>query len=1025
MKSLTSLLASICEAGVGLEWQDLMECFVCAVIGLESKASWSDNMFHFDWDDVIVDGNGTTRISEVPPSPPQSFSAGMTSLSHLFLAWIEQLSESACLPSRINQHSRDNLVPRVLFHILNHLVIYGHVVPICDASKQAEIVGSVSESSIAKMPYSLSLFDALLWLLQYAYLVVNEMEDRGLVDHSVRLTDLDCDVNSPQYKQFVKILEPELAHLRTLFDPDLFEEAERDSLWLAFLQEVVSGEEVVNDTSFLKVSFFRPTLLSLQAQFQEVASSEEESEGSSTSSSLNSSLTSPHTSLEAHLNSSLRTNLSSPHFKQESLKLLTIFHSLLTSPLHPSLPKQTPIDLSTYMLSLYQIDDLDPTERFDSSMFDEEDDEILAQSLIRCRSVCDLVGPDKCVDDVLAVIDRTVSVLGSSNSLLRLSALSLFSYLEDVPCVLSQLPRLWNRLRSAFHDGWPEEQHVLIRMSTMWIIHFIVHASLQPFPVTQFDWDGLSSASFGESFTFLASVTLLMLIRRSPIDEEIDEANAIQLILSFEQQQHALSRIVSILDDEPQYLNNRLTCVSLLSYCILISLRSSRDFPIKLTTYLTTHPDFDFSQILIIFENILLILCHNSQNPRKPHQPPLDLIFERLLRTNPDHLFAMSDGKDAGLPNTLVNTSLCGFHAICRRGVHFTLMESELVRKGQPLLNSFWMFLTPLISDTFNLFLYFPPPLVVRFFLPVLWLDLDSRFLVDGLKVMMITLLLVTAPFGDNLSLKELFRSDRHRHDIHDSSADSDFISRFQSLEWLNIPTGFESALAYSNPHDSFNLNSNQNRLQVSPNASTPLTHIPNIIFQYLSHKTRNMIHDICTVGDFVGDLTHAKIGLIELKCEDFSETLKSILSPVPAEVSVVLEFVRRLVCQCRTRFLMEMVRFGLLDVVLRGVSESSFLEDYENGICVIGILLRSIRDCGNEQEMNEIVHGEQVRIASQHLHLEGNTTPFIHSHNLELADKSIPKATQERSSNSLEELSFVTSVFNASLCMEKFIFHV
>ncbi|KAK2942425.1 hypothetical protein BLNAU_22658 [Blattamonas nauphoetae] len=74
---------------------------------------------------------------------------------------------------------------------------------------------------------------------------------------------------------------------------------------------------------------------------------------------------------------------------------------------------------------------------------------------------------------------------------------------------------------------------------------------------------------------------------------------------------------------------------------------------------------------------------------------------------------------------------------------------------------------------------------------------------------------------------------------------------------------------------------------------------------------------------------------------------------------------------------------------------------------------------------MNEIVHGEQVRIASQHLHLEGNTTPFVHSRDLGIADESFQTDKKEHSSNTLEESTFGACLFNATLCMEKFVFHV
>ncbi|KAK2946084.1 hypothetical protein BLNAU_18992 [Blattamonas nauphoetae] len=48
-----------------------------------------------------------------------------------------------------------------------------------------------------------------------------------------------------------------------------------------------------------------------------------------------------------------------------------------------------------------------------------------------------------------------------------------------------------------------------------------------------------------------------------------------------------------------------------------------------------------------------------------------------------------------------------------------------------------------------------------------------------------------------------------------------------------------------------------------------------------------------------------------------------------------------------------------------------------------------------------------------------------MHSHNLELTEKSFAKVSQEPSSNSLEDSTFVACLYNTSLSMEKFIFHL
>ncbi|KAK2941180.1 hypothetical protein BLNAU_23894 [Blattamonas nauphoetae] len=416
-----------------------------------------------------------------PPHSTQSFSAAISNLSHLFLVLIGQCSMSNCLPERINPHFRDKLVPTVFLRLINHLIDTDRIVPIFEPSDLDEVIGETINNCNKELDNGLGLHDALLWIVAMVYVLVNIIENAGLVSHTVRLTDPEFDYHSPLFTRFTQLLEPELNEFRRQFDPDLYEEAKLITLWRELLKKIADGEEVENDKSFLKLPFFRPTLLSLQAKFQHLASFSDHSEDSSMSS-LHSSHFSPHTSLEAHIGSSLRTRSSGTLFKQESLQLLTLFHSLVTSPLPPSLPKQSPDDSFQAILAFYPLNDLDPTERFDSSLFDEEDDEILTKSLIRCFFVCELVGAEHCITDLPSFFDRTVSTLGSSNHQVRFVASSIHHRLVQMPRVFSQLPHVWNRLRSAFRDGWPEEQYALIQISAIWIDVISDGEALPPFP---------------------------------------------------------------------------------------------------------------------------------------------------------------------------------------------------------------------------------------------------------------------------------------------------------------------------------------------------------------------------------------------------------------------------------------------------------------------------------------------------------------------------------------------------------------
>ncbi|KAK2963579.1 hypothetical protein BLNAU_1622 [Blattamonas nauphoetae] len=303
------------------------------------------------------------------------------------------------------------------------------------------------------IPNDLSFADAFQWMMSREYFLIHFMEDNELVDHRVRLTDAARNNQSPQFTIFTKMLTPELEKLKKQFDPDLFEEARRITSWRELLQRVASGEEVLNDQSFLKSSVFRPTLLSLQEKFQHLASSVEGS---------------------------------------ESLKLLTILHTLLVSPLPPtstSLGPQQAVFVNEALIHSIAAD-ADPREKFQSSIFDEVDNEILTRSLIRCHSVCNLVGVGKCVFDIPQVVDRTDSALGRSHNLVSLAASSQLHIFDNQPFVIPHFSHLWDRLRSAFRDGRPEEQAAHLQMSTTWMIRQRVDLSLPPFPASQFDLDG-------------------------------------------------------------------------------------------------------------------------------------------------------------------------------------------------------------------------------------------------------------------------------------------------------------------------------------------------------------------------------------------------------------------------------------------------------------------------------------------------------------------------------------------------------
>ncbi|KAK2942319.1 hypothetical protein BLNAU_22769 [Blattamonas nauphoetae] len=566
------------------------------------------------------------------------------------------------------------------------------------------------------MPNDLTLFDDLMWITTHTYVAVHRLEEMSFINHQSRLTDPEFDLRSPRFTKFSELIEPELVEVRKRYDPALFEEAKRISLWKDLLQKIADLEGDVKDISFLKLPFFRPTLLSLQAKFQNQMSSVDGSDGNN--------------SLSAHL-------------KQESLQIVALLHSLLTSPLPPSLPTRS------------------PSNRFDSRLRLPQYD---------------------------TFIDRTVSALGTSDSLIRVAALSLFDYFVTTSYIVPLLHRLLNRLHSAFRDGTPEERCGLILISTTWIAYLLNERDLPSFPATLFDWEGLIAADLNEPTTFIYAILLILLIRHRSIKDQIGKATATHIILSFERNQRGVSRIVILLNDIQRYTMDIQYSNNLISY-------SRRPF-------FASHSVFSIRQFR----------------------------FSRIVE------------------NDVVN-----------------------------------------------------------------------------------------AP--------------RH-HSPNISKMDTDIANRCLSLEWLNIPTGFGSALAHSYTSINFDSFQPQDNPHTSPYDSLNHTRISTLMPDFLPRQVNKTRSRIRLAGSLSRELNHAYQSFYVLQSETIRLCLKELLTPVPAEVSVFLEFVKRFVFVGSEATMMEMARFGMQDIVIRAVSESSFLEDYENGICVIGILLRSIRDFEKNQEM-------------------------------------------------------------------------
>ncbi|KAK2953881.1 hypothetical protein BLNAU_11141 [Blattamonas nauphoetae] len=215
---------------------------------------------------------------------------------------LQTLSSHSGIPSLSTSQNTDSDWERI-FEAMTTLSSF--VASKCESGEQiewqsTEMIDGITHFFILDGIKNPSIFDDLTRMTHLAYSVVMCLEDTYCVDPAVRLTAARTENQSTNFSQFKQLVDPEIVEVRKQFNSQLFEEVGRISMWRWLLQKVADGEEVQKDTSFLKSPFFRPTLLPLQAKFQQLASSLEGSEDSSTSS-LYSSHSSPDTSLEALL----------------------------------------------------------------------------------------------------------------------------------------------------------------------------------------------------------------------------------------------------------------------------------------------------------------------------------------------------------------------------------------------------------------------------------------------------------------------------------------------------------------------------------------------------------------------------------------------------------------------------------------------------------------------------------------------------------------------------------------------------
>ncbi|KAK2955916.1 hypothetical protein BLNAU_9076 [Blattamonas nauphoetae] len=356
------------------------------------------------------------------------------------------------------------------------------------------------------------------------------------------------------------------------------------------------------------------------------------------------------------------------------------------------------------------------------------------------------------------------------------------------------------------------------------------------------------------------------------------------------------------------------------------------DFPSVLTDHIAA--DLDTSpQHLAGFVTPAYSLNHTSIAPKHRHSFfPMDLMFERCLRWKPDNFLIEWPDVSVCTSRKVLLTPIVGLHSLLLRCPKLNLNHKAL----HNLVAMF--FPESSNQDTtranvHNLFCCFPPPHLVDTLLAspllsgtphIVWFSFLTLFNNFGEYF---------TPFEACSSLAKVFKMlipfewNEVRIDLNLLRGVGD---KVVSLHWLSIPPRFDSPLLCHLPSLA---GAQQGVLQTLSSH----TGLPSLV------TPRNQPNWNSIRKKLSGELTPSQ-GIHILSQIAILPQSHPLSCRLPALVSAAIEFIHRFVSVASDVVLIKLVLDGLLDIVKFAVSCSPFLNDYEKGVAVIGILLDTIR---------------------------------------------------------------------------------
>ncbi|KAK2950187.1 hypothetical protein BLNAU_14873 [Blattamonas nauphoetae] len=739
--------------------------------------------------------------------------------------------------------------------------------------------------------------------------------------------------------------------------------------WVTMMEMVEEGVVSLSDLSFLQSRCLRASLLSLQTKHQHIVNPTQIREDNQTDSppfrpthetselssraidvtsvlnDVGSSLMSPsistQTSLPSQLSSSDSQILTSDQllFHSDSI----VHHSRhLLSAIQLHLTRHHPTSFTWDIRQSIRFESalvgsrhlkpqlIDQNERFDTSLFAETDDHKLVASLIRCRDVVKATKSTKCIVDVHNFRSFVFAGLTSSNSAIQLECFNLFRQIGDLlPTVDDPRSTRFVSLRTAFYDGTNVEKDALFQLWERWLSFRHDEGQKQIMNETDFDFNAFLTTDLSNKTHFLDACCFVWMIYYEP-GVSMSFQWKLDFLAQFEKRHKMMLRV------------SRLSRIDLICFTVhlgsVLSVFRGCDFPSPLTEPIAANSDPIRLQLSRTM-NPAFFLCHTSIAPNHRHSFfPMDLVFERFLRDYPDAFFQKYADPILCTSRKFLNTPYVGLHSLLLRSPVLNLDKPGPL----PLLTMLFVETDPGTSrlDIIDLFAVFPPPRLVD-------IVFSSPKVVQPTFELWLCLLVFArdfatfaAPFGACSSLAKLFKllapfDLNPKQDVLDTLWVVGEI--VVSLHWLNFPAHFDSPLLCHLP----SLNCAQRGILQTLSSHSG---IPSLVMPLApltsDDQLERIFSDIPTNHQQMGQCSLllryvATEDVMDLDGTVFVKILVLfLLSPIPALVSAAFEFFLRYVSVSSDSVRMDLVKLGLLDYIVIAVSKSSFLDDYEKGIC-------------------------------------------------------------------------------------------